>query len=154
MHKVLAVAFAVSMFAVAGAASADTINGTGEAVHETLLDDATLVEITKRIEPPEPPPLDYSQLRAYKIGNYAGNLLDALTTLAALRKCGVREANPIARPLVRYPLVFIGAKLGVAAFENAMCTRDFKAHRAWRACFAVPIAGNTIVSGLNLRFVF
>lgn len=94
------------------------------------------------------------RVRKYEAANYAANLADGVTTVLALRKPGVRESNPIVRPIAKRPELFIPFKLAVAALENNMCERDFKEHRAWRACFLIPIIGNGVVAGFNLRFAF
>jgi hypothetical protein len=92
--------------------------------------------------------------RRYEAANYAVNLGDAATTIIALRKPGVHESNVLLAPIAHKPALLVAVKLAAATFENKMCERDLKAGRNWQLCYALPIAINGIITGLNLRFVF
>ncbi|MFC2169091.1 DUF5658 family protein [Acidobacteriota bacterium] len=88
--------------------------------------------------------LEYYLYKSSLISLAALCAVDCFSTLEALKYDGLREANPIMRPLTKNKALFISAKLGLIAFNHLYLEKLHKKKKtlAW----AISIIANGAMS--------
>jgi hypothetical protein len=84
-------------------------------------------------------------LVALCISHGALQLLDAASTLRALRSVGAQEANPLLQPLVAHPAAFIAVKAGVGGGLIYLLARHRKDH---------PVKAILTIGVINAAYVY